>query len=40
MPKKGNRRKKTRTHVTENENVKSALSSSEDLKVPRSLVVS
>mmetsp|Transcript_25810 Transcript_25810/g.36403 ORF Transcript_25810/g.36403 Transcript_25810/m.36403 type:complete len:426 (-) Transcript_25810:96-1373(-) len=39
MPRKGNRRKKTRTHVTENENVRSALSSAEDLKVPRSLVI-
>lgn len=39
MPKRGNRRKKTRTHVVENEKVQSALTSSEALKVPRSLVV-
>ena len=40
MPKAGRRRKKTRTHVVENDEVQSALKTSEDLKVPKSLVVS
>jgi hypothetical protein len=39
MPKAGRRRKKTRTHVAEDENAQSALSSAEALKVPKSLVV-
>ena len=39
MPKRGRRRKKTRTHVVENENAASALESAKDLKVPRSLVI-
>ena len=40
MPKAGRRRKKTRTHVAEDEFAQSALSSAEALKVPKSLVVS
>lgn len=40
MPKAGRRRKKTRTHVAEDETTQSALSSAEALKVPKSLVVS
>jgi hypothetical protein len=39
MPKAGRRRKKTRTHVAEDETTQSALSSAEALKVPKSLVV-
>eukprot|EP00979_Chaetoceros_neogracilis_P008009 scaffold1746_cov245-Chaetoceros_neogracile.AAC.12 len=39
MPKKGGRRKKRRTHVVEDETAASALSTQEDMKVPRSLVV-
>jgi hypothetical protein len=39
MPKAGRRRKKTRTHVAEDENAQSALSSAEALKIPKSLVV-
>ena len=39
MPKRGRRRKKTRTHVVENENAASALESAKDLKIPRSLVI-
>mmetsp|Transcript_24541 Transcript_24541/g.53509 ORF Transcript_24541/g.53509 Transcript_24541/m.53509 type:complete len:431 (+) Transcript_24541:135-1427(+) len=39
MPKRGRRRKKTRTHVVDNENAASALESAKDLKVPRSLVI-
>lgn len=39
MPKVGRRRKKTRTHAVEDETVASALTSSQDLKVPKSLVV-
>jgi hypothetical protein len=39
MPKAGRRRKKTRTHVAEDETAQSALSSAEALKVPKSLVV-
>lgn len=39
MPRRGRKRKKTRTHVVENEAVASALSTQEELKVPRSLVV-
>lgn len=39
MPRAGRRRKKTRTHVAEDETVHSALSSAEALKVPKSLVV-
>eukprot|EP00559_Dactyliosolen_fragilissimus_P005083 CAMPEP_0184856042 /NCGR_PEP_ID=MMETSP0580-20130426/1200_1 /TAXON_ID=1118495 /ORGANISM="Dactyliosolen fragilissimus" /LENGTH=448 /DNA_ID=CAMNT_0027350811 /DNA_START=33 /DNA_END=1379 /DNA_ORIENTATION=- len=39
MPKRGRTRKKTRTHVVENEAVASALASQEALKVPRSLVI-
>jgi len=39
MPKAGRRRKKTRTHVAEDETTQSALSSAEALKVPKSLVI-
>jgi ribosome biogenesis protein SSF1/2 len=41
MPKKGRKRKKTRTHVTENDTAaaKNALVGSEGSKIPRSLVV-
>lgn len=39
MPKAGRRRKKTRTHVADDETTQSALSSAESLKVPKSLVV-
>jgi len=39
MPKRGHRRKKTRTHVIENDQAASALSTNEALKTPRSLVV-
>jgi len=39
MPKKGGRRKKTRTHVVENETANSAISTQEEMKTPRSLVV-
>jgi hypothetical protein len=40
MPRKGRRRKKTRTHVVENEAAASALVTQEEMKVPHSLVVS
>jgi len=40
MPYKGRRRVKNRTHVVENENQKGALVSNDELKVPRSAVVS
>jgi len=39
MPKKAGRRKKTRTHVVEDETAASALSTQEEMKTPRSLVV-
>lgn len=39
MPRKGRKRKKTRTHVVENEAVASALVTQEEMKVPHSLVV-
>uniref|UniRef100_A0A7S3Q262 Brix domain-containing protein n=1 Tax=Chaetoceros debilis TaxID=122233 RepID=A0A7S3Q262_9STRA len=39
MPKKGAKRKKTRTHVVENETQASAVATEGELKVPRSLVV-
>jgi len=39
MPKAGRRRKKTRTHVADDEAAQSALTSAEALKVPKSLVV-
>ena len=39
MPRKGRKRKKTRTHVVENETVASALTGKSDEKIPRSLVV-
>lgn len=39
MPRKGRRRKKTRTHVVENEAVASALVTQEEMKIPHSLVV-
>lgn len=39
MPRRGNKRKKTRTHVVENEAAASALATNEETKVPRSLVV-
>ena len=39
MPRRGRKRKKTRTHVIEtDERITSALQSSEELKIPRSLV--
>lgn len=38
MPKAGRRRKKTRTHVADDE-TQSALNTAEALKVPKSLVV-
>ena len=40
MPKKGAYRKKTRTHVVEDETAGSALSGKSEEKIPRSLVVS
>ena len=40
MPRAGSRRKKTRTHVVDNEGAQSALASNENLKVPKSLIVS
>lgn len=40
MPKKGRNRKKTRTHVVENESAASALVGANEEKIPRSLVVS
>ena len=40
MPRAGARRKKTRTHVVENEVAQSALTTNEILKVPKSLIVS
>lgn len=39
MPRRGGKRKKSRTHVVENENAQSALASADALKVPRSLVI-
>eukprot|EP00548_Thalassiothrix_antarctica_P006083 CAMPEP_0194133194 /NCGR_PEP_ID=MMETSP0152-20130528/3466_1 /TAXON_ID=1049557 /ORGANISM="Thalassiothrix antarctica, Strain L6-D1" /LENGTH=427 /DNA_ID=CAMNT_0038828461 /DNA_START=39 /DNA_END=1322 /DNA_ORIENTATION=- len=39
MPRVGNRRKKRRTHVVDNETAQSALISNETLKVPKSLIV-
>ena len=40
MPRRGRKRKKTRTHVIEtDERITSALQSSEELKIPRSLVI-
>eukprot|EP01083_Nonionella_stella_P171416 585530_1 len=39
MPKQGNKRKKTRTHVVENDTQASAVATEGELKVPRSLVV-
>ena len=39
MPRAGSRRKKTRTHVVDNEGAQSALASNETLKVPKSLIV-
>lgn len=39
MPRKGAKRRKTRTHVVEDEGAASALSPNEGMKVPRSLVV-
>ena len=39
MPRAGHRRKKTRTHIEDNEAAKSALVSNEALKVPKSLIV-
>lgn len=40
MPRKGRKRKKTRTHVVEDFSAQSALASSDALKIPRSAVVS
>jgi hypothetical protein len=40
MPRKGRKRKKTRTHVVENEAAASALVTQEEMKIPHSLVVS
>lgn len=40
MPRKGRKRKKTRTHVVEDYTAQSALASSETSKVPKSVVVS
>ncbi len=40
MPRKGRNRKKTRTHVVENEAAASALTGKSEEKIPRSLVVS
>lgn len=39
MPKRGRQRKKTRTHVTENEAAQSALLDKQEEKVPKSLVI-
>lgn len=39
MPKKGGRRKKTRTHAADPENVAGTLSNSEVVKVPKSLII-
>lgn len=40
MPRKGRKRKKTRTHVVEDLSAQSALASSDALKIPKSAVVS
>lgn len=41
MPRRGRKRKKTRTHVVEtDERIRGALASQDELKIPRSLVVS
>lgn len=40
MPKAGRRRRKTRTHLADNDAAQSALTSAEEMKVPKSLVVS
>jgi ribosome biogenesis protein SSF1/2 len=39
MPKKGRKRKKTRTHVVEDERHAGALLSQDELKIPRSLII-
>ena len=39
MPRRGRARKKTRTHVVENDHAASALSSQDESKIPRSVVV-
>lgn len=39
MPKRGRKRKKTRTHVVQNEAIASALNTKNEEKIPRSLVV-
>lgn len=39
MPRRGRKRKKTRTHVVENNLTASALSTQDELKIPKSLVV-
>jgi len=39
MPRKGRTRKKTRTHTVDDQAAASAISSNQELKIPRSLVV-
>jgi len=39
MPRRGRKRKKTRTHATENETAASSLKTSEETKIPKSLVI-